>query len=379
MRKNVLIITSPFRPNIGGVETHLDDLIKEGVSRGITFRVITYQPLVTKAKGEYIEVGVGYKVIRIPWPRFNLFLSLERFPALEFLYLFPGLFIVGFLYLLVKRDFDAIHGQGLVAGSTSLILGKLFKKKVLLSTHSIYNFPHKGLYRNFVYFLFSQCNHILALSKESKKEIEKLGISSSKVTTFTYWVDQKVFKPVNKHKARESLGLSKDAFICLFVGRLIEVKGVRELVVAAKETKDVLFVIIGDGPLEEKIKNQKSKTKNLLFVGRVVNKKLPDYYNASDVLIVPSTHEEGFGRVILESLSCGTPVVGANKGAIPEAVNREVGILIDPTPHAISSALRGLLKNRARLNKMSQKARRFALTRYASKNIEMITRYYNSN
>src|SRR3990167_959391 len=122
MHKSILIISPPFRPNIGGVETHLDDLIKEGVKRGLHFTVIAYQPLVTKVKAKSVEVGCGYKIIRIPWPRFNLFLRLERLPILEFLYIFPGLFIVSLAYLaFVNRKFDVIHAQGLVGGAISII------------------------------------------------------------------------------------------------------------------------------------------------------------------------------------------------------------------------------------------------------------------
>ena len=88
MNKNCLLLTSPFRPNIGGVETHLDDLISEGTKKGVNFTVLTYQPLVTEARGKFKEKGKGFTIYRIPWIRMNLFLMLEKFPAFEFAYLF---------------------------------------------------------------------------------------------------------------------------------------------------------------------------------------------------------------------------------------------------------------------------------------------------
>src|SRR6185369_9052228 len=117
-----------------------DDLIKVGISKKHFFNIITYQPLVTKATGKYKESGRGFQVTRVPWPRFNLFLKLEKYPILEFSYLFPGLFFYG-VYFMVRYSgsVDIIHSQGLVAGTVGVILGKLFNKKVLISTHSIYN------------------------------------------------------------------------------------------------------------------------------------------------------------------------------------------------------------------------------------------------
>src|SRR3989344_9034115 len=218
--KKILLITSPFRPNIGGVETHLDDLISAANEKGFVFDVVTYQPLVTRVRGKFIERFSGNVIFRIPWPRFNLFLRLEKLPALEFLYLFPGLFLGSLIYLtFCSRNIKAIHAQGLAAGVTGLILGKLFRKKSVLSTHSIYNFPPNGIYRMFAQILFNNVDIVLTLSKQSKKEVEGLQIGKNKVFVFTYWVDQTIFKPISKIESRNIFSLSKADFIALFVGR----------------------------------------------------------------------------------------------------------------------------------------------------------------
>src|SRR3989344_7684652 len=116
MNKNVLILTTPFRPNVGGVETHLDDLINVGVKRNCNFYILTYQPLITKAFGPIIEKGQGFTVYRLPWVRMNLFLVFEKLPFFEFLYLFPGLFFLGLFFLIFnKSKIRTIHAQGLVA------------------------------------------------------------------------------------------------------------------------------------------------------------------------------------------------------------------------------------------------------------------------
>lgn len=375
--KRILILTTPFRPNVGGVETHLDDLISQATKKGWRFFVLTYQPLVTKAKGKTIEKGKGYIVYRIPWIRGGLFLKLEKYPILEFLYLFPTLFVFSFIFLLLKTSqISTIHAQGLVAGAIGVILGKIFNKPVIVSTHSIYNFPRSGLYPKFVRLLLLNCNRILTLSRQSMREIVGLGLPEKKVSIFTYWVNQNIFSPQNKTKAREILRLPKDKFICFFVGRLVGVKGVKELLSAAKITKEVTFVIAGDGPMENLVRSWERRLKNLIFVGSIENNRLPLYYNAADVLVVPSTHEEGFGRVILESLSCGTPVIGSRRGAIPEAMDDTVGIFIDVTPKKIKKALEDLRLNKRKVKELADNARKFARKHYSSRNITMITRYY---
>ncbi len=375
MSKHILILTTPFRPNVGGVETHLDDLITAGTKRGIDFSVLTYQPLITKAHGQVKEKGDGFVIYRLPWIRMNLFLIFTKFPFFEFLYLFPGLFFLGLFFLLFNRSkVDTIHAQGLVAGAVGVFLGKIFQKPVIISTHSIYNFPKKGSYPLFVKFLFKNCEHILTLSNQSRQEILDLGIPQDKVSVFTYWIDQNIFKPMVKQKAREILGLNND-HICLFVGRLVLGKGVEELLEASKKTPNVTFLIVGDGPFKDEIFKLKGQS-NVKFAGKIDNKKLAVYYSAADVLLVPSTHEEGFGRVILEALSCGLPVIAANRGGIREALSTKVGIFIEVTPLNISRVLKNIFRYPEKLAKLASSARDYSKIHFGERNAMKILKYY---
>jgi len=375
--KKILLITSPFRPNIGGVETHLDDLISAANEKDFVFDVVTYQPLVTRARGKFIERFSGNVIFRIPWPRFNLFLRLEKLPALEFLYLFPGLFLGSLIYLtFCSRNIKAIHAQGLAAGVTGLILGKLFRKKSILSTHSIYNFPPNGIYRMFAQILFNNVDMVFTLSKQSKKEVEGLQIGKNKVFVFTYWVDETIFKPMSKIESRNTFSLRSSDFVALFVGRLVDVKGVKQFLDAGSKDSENIYLIAGSGPLENIVNTTVQKHKNLLFLGPVENQKLPKVYSASDVLIVPSQNDEGFGRVILESLSCGTPVIGAKKGAIPEALNSKAGFLIEPNTSEIIKYVNYLKYNKILLNKLRENAVLFAKEKYSKQNVDLIIKHY---
>lgn len=378
----VLQLTAHFKPNIGGVETHLDDLVNALLIRGWLVMVLTYRPLTTSAKWQIYESKGDISIIRIPWlPYF--FYSLISVPLLEFLYLLPGLLLVTPFVLLTKNP-DVIHAHGLVAGFVGVFWGKLFGKRVIISTHSIYfpkeksstvySFPNKGLYKSFVRWIFNNADFSMGLSNQAVDEIKSLGIPTKKVGKFTYWIDLERFRKISN--AKKLLGW-KDVFVVLFVGRVIEEKGINELLDAANTwDKEINLKICGGGPLEEKVINRAKKLKNIQFVGKISQSKLPAYYSASDILIVPSISEEGFGRVILEALACGTPVIGANRGAIPEAMDETVGRFIKVNPANIKGAVEYLYTHPMELKKLARNSREFAERRYSEKNIETIIKAY---
>jgi glycosyltransferase involved in cell wall biosynthesis len=94
----ILMITPFFSPNIGGVETHLDDLCEYLRKRGHKIFVITYQPLTTNVKALKFERDQNLEVRRIGWFGYSLFHKLEPYPLLEFMYLTPILLVYSFLF-----------------------------------------------------------------------------------------------------------------------------------------------------------------------------------------------------------------------------------------------------------------------------------------
>lgn len=368
----ILQISAHYHPNLGGVETHLLDLVKALVKLGYDTFVLTYRPLTTNVNWKVFEHNNKKVILRIPYFP-GLFYSLVTNPILEFLYLFPGLFLVTpFVFLFYQPN--VVHAHGLVAGVVGVFWGKIFRKRVVISMHSIYHFPRHGLYSSFVRLVLNRADCVMCLSKQSAKEVENLGILKKKIKMFTYWIDLKKFKQYTK--AKEKLGW-KGRFIVFFVGRLISEKGIVELLDAARIwNKKITLVIAGYGPLESYIKNQENKIKNLIFLAKIDNDQLPLYYSAADLLIVPSVHEEGFGRVILESLACGTPVIGSNRGAVPEAMDETIGKLIDVSIQSIKDSVESLYKNRNKLRLLSSRARRFATTRFSERNIRTIIGSY---
>lgn len=149
----------------------------------------------------------------------------------------------------------------------------------------------------------------------------------------------------------------------LFSGKLTKYKGVEYLITAARKIHGEV-VILGDGPerlrLEEKAKQ--FNLNNVHFVGHLGAgiKKLVPYYSRADVFVAPSVWDEPLGLVILEAMSCQTPVVVTRKGGIPLAVKDGYnGFFVRPRNSSeIVEKVNKLLDNESLRYKMGQNARK---------------------
>lgn len=378
-KAGVLILSPFYKPNIGGVETHLNDLInylrREGQYR---VYVLTYQPITTEAKGASFEINRNVEIRRIPWIGHNLFHSLEPYPVLEFLYITPWLLLNTLSFMLrYHKRISIIHAQGLNAAFISRIISSIFKTRVVVSIHAIYNLKSPSVLANLICWTMKKADTILTLSDASKRELIKIGLTPENIDVYTYWVDQEVFKPFKSSGAKKKLGL-ENKFVVLFIGRFIEIKGMDLLLKIAKKVDNkICFVFIGDGPLANGIKEASVRFPNVMFLGKIDNHSLPHYYNAADILCVPSKYEEGFGRVIVEALSCGTPVVASNRGGIIEAIDERIGLLIEPTEGNLRRAIEFLYQTPERLHEMQCRCRKYAVSRFSERNAERIVKYYD--
>jgi glycosyltransferase involved in cell wall biosynthesis len=374
--KGILIISPFFMPNVGGVETHLTDLTNSLSRKNYRVFVLTYSPLTTKAKASKFERSRNLEIRRVSWIGGGLFNKLEPFPLLEFFYLTPLLLLKSLLFMMSRGgEIDVIHVHGFNAAMIGKILSILFRKRTVMSSHAIYNIRKGSVFSIMARATLSGYDKILTLSRQSKQELASTGISREKIDVYTYWADLGVFRPLDKNRCKKDLGWQGN-FIVLFVGRFIKIKGIELLINVARRNDKICFAFIGDGPVRGLVEREASSMENVIYVGRIPNRELYRYYNASDLLCIPSLYEEGFGRVIIEALACGVPVVGSKRGGIPEAVNSSVGILVEPEEEAVKDAIEYLFKNPDKLEIMKKRCRKYAEQRFGERNIEVIERSY---
>ncbi len=152
----------------------------------------------------------------------------------------------------------------------------------------------------------------------------------SKVGRVGVGIDTELFHPAADHRAaKKRLGFSPEEELLLTVRRLTPRMGIPELIKAmtlvAERRPRALLVVIGEGPLKEKITTlaEHSSLKGRVQVlGRVSLKDLPQYYRAADLFVLPTEAFEGLGMATLEALASGLPVVGTPAGATPEILGK---------------------------------------------------------
>lgn len=377
MKNHLLIIAIGFLPNIGGLETHLKDLIDELIKQDWKVTVLTYQPLNTPTLGKWVEKEKNLIIFRLPVLR-GLFYRFLKNPFFEFLYLGPLLFLVTPLILLKYLDIKTVNAQGIIAGFSAAFWTKIFKKRYVISVQSVYHFPKKGWYRQVSGWIFKSADKIIAISKQAKHDIESLGISSAKIQLYTNWENSNFFKPVNKEVAKNQIGLAGE-FVVSFFGRLIEEKGVKVVIEAIKlSDKRITFAIYGEGPLVNYVKIAVQKNSNVHYMGTVPPEFLPLHYSAADVVLMPTLNEEGFGRVAAGALFCGTPVIASNRGALPEVVNDSVGKIINPVPEEAAKTINFFYYHRKQLRGRAARSRRYALSKFSEKNADDIIRTFKT-
>jgi len=190
---------------------------------------------------------------------------------------------------------------------------------------------------------------IVATEKEKDELIKRYGASPDKIGIVPCGVNMEMFQPMDRAAAREKLGLT-DENILMFVGRIDPLKGADQLIKAVPyldNFKGLRLLVIGGDEYSrselEKLRRLAGELKikdRITFQGMVKQERLPYFYSAADVCVVPSYYES-FGLVALESLACGTPVVATDVGDLRNIIGQgETGyVTADNTPRNLAEGI----------------------------------------
>jgi glycosyltransferase involved in cell wall biosynthesis len=167
----------------------------------------------------------------------------------------------------------------------------------------------------------------------------------------------------SRAEARTRLGLPDDAYVVIGIGRLVPIKGFDLLVEALGElvtqVPEAHVVLIGDGVERGALEARAAAlgvTDRLHILGTVTD--VVGLLPAADVLAAPSRNE-GMGRVLVEAMALGLPVVGTRVGGIGDVIlDGECGLLVPPEdPAALAAALIDLGQDLGRRAKLGEGAR----------------------
>lgn len=193
----------------------------------------------------------------------------------------------------------------------------------LESTKNIFKIKLKDLFLKYLFKLFSK---ILFIGKLNKEFYLHHKVPLKKLMPAPYFVDNKFFKiKFSKDQIKKRLNI-KNKKVVLFVGKLILRKNPIEFIRLAelyKNDKNIIFLMIGNGNLKTNCDSyiKSKKLKNIKILGFINQKKIREYYKASDLLIVPSYYET-WGLNINEAFASDTPVICSDKcGAAKDLID----------------------------------------------------------
>ena len=238
-----------------------------------------------------------------------------------------------------ERKFDIVHihwpipmallGIPFIKFDIPLVFTFYTAELTLASKNSIFRFFSKNIIKGGDHFIFISSftkNSFFSLFSEFK------NIKYS-ILPFASSLEQAKMKRPKVNSKNNNI---------LFVGRIVERKGIVYLIKAAEilKTKGYHFkvTIVGDGPDREKLKNmimKKNLTDLVRFTGKVSDKELHTHYENSDLFVLPAIVDskgdtEGLGVVLIESLIYGIPVVASKVGGIVDIVkDRKTGLLVE--------------------------------------------------
>lgn len=226
-------------------------------------------------------------------------------------------------------------------------------------------------------------NRLICISEDAKKRFREFEKYKNKINVIFNGVNTSIFQPTNnKNNLRTTMNIDENKFIILFVGQMKEGKGIFDLVKSANQLRkeNIKFIFIGDFLDQMTLKKWESETKNLDNVEWIGHKKeIQDWMKVSDLLVLPS-HEgiEGMGRVIFESMACGTPTIASNTSGVREAITPKSGILFsEKEENEISDAIYELMNNKDKWKRMSIAGRERATSVFDIKlHAENVTKLY---
>lgn len=286
-------------------------------------------------------------------------------------------------------NYDFVHYFfSLPTAFLSVLPGKHSKLPYIVSlrgsdvpNYDIYNkklqFLHK-LYMPITKRIWKKAKSVVAVTK-SLKQTALLVKPNQVIEVIPNGIDTNIFVPSVRCRSNDNM------FNLITVSRLIKRKGIQYIFKALSEINDnsICLKIIGEGNYENELKklsNNLGLNGNINFLGFYNRESIPYHLWQSDVFILLSL-AEAFGNVIGEAMACGLPIIGANKGGIPDLVDEENGILVDPEDIAqIKSSIITLRNNKDMRIKMGKINAKKIATKYNWKHIaETYSNIYTQN
>jgi len=362
---------------VGGMNVYVLELCKQLAAKGFVIDIFTRSQ--DKNNKEVVSVAKNLRVIHIVAG------SEEKIEKKKLINYIPE--FTGNLFFFINKNglsYNLIYSHYYLSGLIGLPFKEKYNIPLFVTFHTL------ALMKNLVarseqeredvsrikaeLLLVKKADKVIATSASDAEYLATLySCLKSKIFILTPGIDLKLFKPSDKSIAKQAVGVRESQKLILFVGRIEPLKGIDVLLYGIKVLKEnspqihlSLWIIGGvvDGdsenwPEELKRLNQLKKLLNISssvkFVGRKHQAELPNYYNASEVVILPS-HYESFGITALEAMACGKPVVATDTVGIVGILDKKHSGLITSAnnPLMLADKIKRLLTNKNEYQKISK-------------------------
>ena len=359
----LLMLNNEYPPIGGGTATANYYVIRELVKRGVEVDLITSTPLTNEYQVD--KLGPRSRIYRVPINNKNPHYQTER----ELLtYIFRGFFMARKLYRGTEDKYDLCHAwSGLPAGALALLLkwkrGLPYVLGLRGSDVPGYDVRYRWLYPFLKVPLHSIWGSATALTANSY-ELRHLALQfrpNEHIDVIPNGIDLERFK----------LSLPTEAdhdkvFTILCVARLVERKGINDLIQAAaylrERRENFKFVFVGQGDKEAELRSQvvqQGLGRWIEFRGSVLHHDVPAVYKEADVFVLPSLNE-GMSNAVLEAMASGLPIITTYTGGTAEML-RGNGILVPKqSPDAIAKAVLELWDHDELRTSMGRRSRSIA-------------------
>ena len=166
-----------------------------------------------------------------------------------------------------------------------------------------------------------------------------------------------------------------------YFGRLVEEKGIQTLLDAVAGLQgDWQLILLGGGPLLAELQTQVNHlglAERIKFIGQIPSTEMPTQYHRLDAFVLPSltrpNWKEQFGRVLVEAMSSGVPVIGSNSGAIPDVIGDAGLIFLEGKADELRTCLQSLQHHPALRADLAAKGRARVLAHFTHEQIAQAT------
>jgi len=315
----------------------------------------------------------------------NIDISVELFdPKSKF-----NLSEILYIYQLIKKHkIDVLQTHGLRVDFFGFIAAKLagiphiITRHVAFSHHLI-STARKRLYTFFDKFALKSAAKIITVSRIIENDlIENLSINHNKVVTIHNGVALDRYSNINPvivQQIRDELGIDAKKRVVGMVAQLSNWKGIQYFLQAIpavlKRHRDVVFLIVGDGPERKNLENIARELRissHVIFAG--FRRDIPNVISTMDISVLSSLRE-GLPNALLESMALGKPVVATDVGGVYEIVlHNKTGFLVPPrNPQMLADAIIEFLDNKAKAKKMGKTGRELITKNFSLK--QMVAQY----